>query len=72
MDHPAQSQTIEVTALPSEIIRSNMILKNIIEVLENTFLSTFHDELDAAKVYTIVSGQTVDDSLKKIFVTRGS
>ena len=35
------------------------------EVLENTFLSPFHDEIDAAKLYNIVSGQPVDDSIKE-------
>ena len=35
------------------------------EVLENTFLSLFHDEIDAAKLYNIVSGQPVDDSIKE-------
>ena len=38
--------------------------ENIIEVLENTFLSPFHDELDPAKLYSIVSGQSLDDSIK--------
>ena len=35
------------------------------EVLENTFLSPFHDEIDAAKLYNIVSGQPVNDSIKE-------
>ena len=40
------------------------------EVLENTFLSLFHDKLDAAKLYNIVFGQPVDDSIKEsLFVT---
>ena len=39
------------------------------EVLENTFLSPFHDELDAAKLYNIVSGQPVDDSIKENFLS---
>ena len=34
------------------------------EVLENTFPGLFHDELDAAKLCNIVSGQPVDDSIK--------
>ena len=38
---------------------------NIMEVLENTFLSPFRDKLDAAKLYNIVSGQPVDDSVKE-------
>ena len=33
-------------------------------VLENTFLSLFHDELDVAS-FNIVSGQPVDDSIKE-------
>ena len=50
---------------PSEIKKSNLMVENIMEVLENTFLSSFHDELDAAKLYNIVSGQPVDDSVKE-------
>ena len=34
------------------------------EVLGNTFLSSFHDELDAAS-FNIVSAQPVDDSIKE-------
>ena len=49
----------------SEIKKSNVMVENIMEVLENTFLSPFHDELDAAKLYNIVSGQPVDDSIKE-------
>ena len=41
------------------------MVENRMEVLENTFLSPFHDELDAAKLYNIVSGQPVDDSIKE-------
>ena len=40
------------------------MVQNRIEVLENTFLSPFHDELDASS-FNIVSGQTVDDSIKE-------
>ena len=43
--------------------------ENIMKVLENTFLSPFHDELDAAKLYSIVSGQSLDDSIKDIFLS---
>ena len=50
---------------PSEIKKSNVMVENIMEVLENTFLSPFHDELDAAKLYNTVSGQSVDDSIKE-------
>ena len=38
---------------------------NRMEVLENTFLSPFHDVLDDAKLCNIVSGQPVDDSIKE-------
>ena len=34
---------------PSEIKKSTVMVENIMEVLENTFRSPFHDELDAAK-----------------------
>ena len=34
------------------------------KVLENTFLSPFHNELDATS-FNIVSGQPVDDSIKE-------
>ena len=40
------------------------MVENRMEVSENTFLSQFHDELDAAKLY-VVSGQPVDDSIKE-------
>ena len=45
------------------------MIENRMEVLENTFLSPFHDELDAAKLYNIVSGQPVDDSIKENFLS---
>ena len=41
------------------------MVEHRMEVLKNTFLSAFHDELDAAKLYNIVSGQPVDDSIKE-------
>ena len=41
------------------------MVEHRMEVLKNTFLSPFHDELDAAKLYNIVSGQPVDDSIKE-------
>ena len=50
---------------PSEIKKSNVIVENIMKVLENTFLSPFHDELDPAKLYNIASGQAIDDSIKE-------
>ena len=40
------------------------MVENRIEVLENTFLSPFHDELDAVS-FNIVSGQPVDGSIKE-------
>ena len=49
---------------PSEINKSIVMEENIMEVLENTFLSPFHDELYAVKVYNIVSGQSHNDSIK--------
>ena len=41
------------------------MVENIMEILENTFLSPFHDELDAAKLYNVASGQPVDDFIKE-------
>ena len=38
---------------------------NRMEVLENTFLSPFHDVVDDGKLCNIVSGQPVDDSIKE-------
>lgn len=35
------------------------------EVLQNKFLSPFHDKLDAAKLYNIISSQPVDNSIRK-------
>ena len=55
----------------SEIKKSNVMVENIIEVLENTFLSQFHDELDAAMLHNIVSGQTVGDSIKESLLSLG-
>ena len=49
---------------PSEIKKPIVMVENIMEVLENTSLSPFHDELDAAKFYNIISGQPVDDFIK--------
>ena len=49
---------------PPEIKKSNVILENIMEVLQNKFLSPFHDKLDAAKLYNI-SSQPVDNSIRK-------
>ena len=40
------------------------MIEKRMEVLENTFPSQFHDELDAAKLHNIVSEQPVDDSIK--------
>ena len=34
------------------------------EVLENNFLTPFHDEIDGAKLY-ILSGQLIHDSIKE-------
>ena len=41
------------------------MVESIMEVLETTFQSPFHDELDDAKLYNIVSGQPIDDSVKE-------
>ena len=49
---------------PSEIKKSIVMVENIVEVSENTFPSPFHDEVDAAKFYNIISGQPVDDFIK--------
>ena len=38
--------------------------ENIIVVLENTFLSPFHDKLDAAKLYNIVASHPIHDTMK--------
>ena len=54
-------------AQPSEIKKSNVMAENRMEVLENTFLSPFRTR--CSKLYNIVSGQPVDDSIKKYFVT---
>ena len=51
-------------AQPSKIKKSNVMVENRMEVLDNTFLSPFHDELDAAS-FNIVTGQPVDDSIKE-------
>ena len=50
---------------PSEIKKSNVIVGNRMEVLENTFLSPFRDVLDAAKLCNIISGQPVNNYIKE-------
>ena len=52
-------------AQPTELNKSIVMVGNRMEVLENTFLSPFHDVLDDAKLCNIVSGQPVDDSIKE-------
>ena len=49
---------------PSEIHKPIIMEENIIKVLENTFLNPFNNELDAGKLYNIVSGQLLHDSMK--------
>ena len=49
---------------PSEIKKPVVMIENIMEILENTFLIPFRDKLDASKLYNIVSDQPIDDSLK--------
>ena len=53
----------------SEIKNPNVMIENIMEALEKTFLSSFHDELDASNLYNIVYGQPVNDSIKENFVS---
>ena len=50
---------------PSEIKNANIMVENIMEVLENNFLTPFHDEIDGAKLYNILSGQLIHDSIKE-------
>ena len=45
------------------------MVENRMEVLENTFLSPLHDELDVAS-FNIASGQPVDDSIKENLLSR--
>ena len=56
---------------PSEIKKSNVMVENILQVLVNTFLRPFHDELEPAKLYNIVSGQPAGDSIKEILLSLG-
>ena len=56
---------------PSEIKKSNVMVENILHVLVNTFLRPFHDELEPAKLYNIVSGQPTGDSIKEILLSLG-
>ena len=45
------------------------MVENITEVLQNTFLSPFQDELDARELHNIVSCEPVDDSIKENFLS---
>ena len=47
------------------------MVENILHVLVNTFLRPFHDELEPAKFYNIVSGQPTGDSIKEILLSLG-
>ena len=55
---------------PSEIHKPIVMEENIIKVLENTFLNPFNNELDATKLYNIVSGQLLHDSMKDSLLSR--
>ena len=55
---------------PSEIHKPIIMEENIIKVLGNTFLNPFNNELDAAKLYNIVSGQLLHDSMKDSLLSR--
>ena len=52
-------------AQSSELKKSIVMVGNRMEVLENTFLSPFHDVVDDGKLCNIVSSQPVDDSIKE-------
>ena len=54
---------------PEEIEQSNLMAKEIIKVLEETFLNLFSDDLDKTQLYNIVSSKTAPTEIKSSLIT---
>ena len=48
---------------PSEILKSNKIVVSIIDCMKTQFTGPFHEEFEENKLYNLVSGQSVKDTI---------
>eukprot|EP00112_Aurelia_sp_Birch-Aquarium-sp1_P009014 Seg201.3 transcript_id=Seg201.3/GoldUCD/mRNA.D3Y31 product="hypothetical protein" protein_id=Seg201.3/GoldUCD/D3Y31 len=48
---------------PSEIIKSNKMVENIMNVLTTQFMNPFQQDIDKSKLYNLVSGCPVEDEI---------
>ena len=46
---------------PSEIMKSNRMVENILKALQTQFLNPFQDDIDKSKLFNLVSGCPFDD-----------
>ena len=49
---------------PKEIEQSNLMVEEVVEVLEESFLNPFSDALDKNQLYNIVSGKTISTEIQ--------
>ena len=54
---------------PKEIEKSNLMVDEAVEVLEETYLNPFSDDLDKNQLYNIVSSKTVSTGIKDSLIT---
>ena len=48
---------------PSEILKSEKIVKNILDALQIQFLNPFYQDIEKSNLYNLVSGRPVDDAI---------
>ena len=48
---------------PSEILKSEKMVKNILDALQIQFLNPFHQDIEKSNLYSLVSGRPVDDAI---------
>ena len=48
---------------PSEILKSEKMVKNILDALQIQFLNPFHQDTEKSNLYNLVSGRSVDDAI---------
>ena len=48
---------------PSEILKSEKMVKNILDALQIQFLNPFHQDTEKSNLYNLVSGRPVDDAI---------
>ena len=48
---------------PSEILKSEKMVKNILGALQIQFLNPFHQNIEKSNLYNLVSGRPVDDAI---------